>query len=88
MRVVVVARLQHLHAVHADPRPHRVLGSAQAELGHAVQQHVVELREQQQEREARELITTNTLCFSAVVQTISKRMRDPSLRKHITLTGN
>lgn len=43
VRVVLVGGLQHLHAVDADPRPHRVLGPSQTELGHAVQQHVVEL---------------------------------------------
>jgi len=41
--VVLVGRLQDLHAVEADAGPHRVLGPPQAELGHAVQQHVVEL---------------------------------------------
>lgn len=43
MRVVLVGRFQDLHAVDADPSPHRVLGAPQAKFGHAVQQHVVEL---------------------------------------------
>lgn len=47
MRVILVGRFQDLHAVDADPRPHCVLRSSQAEFGHAVQQHVVELAEEE-----------------------------------------
>ena len=47
MRVVLIGRFHDLHAVDADPRPHCVLGPSQAEFGHAVQQHVVELAEKE-----------------------------------------
>lgn len=47
VRVVFVDGLQHLHALDADAGAHRVLGPSQAEFGHAVQQHVVELRGKQ-----------------------------------------
>lgn len=43
MRVILIDRLQDLHAVDANPRPNGVLRPPQTEFGHAVQQHVVEL---------------------------------------------
>ena len=50
VRVILVGRLHHLHAVDADTRAHRKLLTHQTELGHAVQQEVVKL-DKREERE-------------------------------------
>lgn len=51
MRVILIIRLCHLHPIDADPCTHRKLLAHQAELGNAVEQHVVEL-----ETEKRDMI--------------------------------
>ncbi len=43
MRVILIGCFHDLQTFDADPRPHGVLGPPEAEFGHAVQQHVVEL---------------------------------------------
>ena len=67
MRVVLVGGLQDLHAVHADAGPQGVLGASQAELGHAVQQHVVELGEDHESVES--LMSYQVLSNGAVCNT-------------------
>lgn len=56
MRVVLIGCFQDLHAVDADPRPHRVLRASQAKFGHAVQQHVVELAEEKNKTKQEETL--------------------------------
>lgn len=43
VRVIVIERLHHFHPIDADARANRKLLPYEAELGYAVQQHVVEL---------------------------------------------
>lgn len=43
VRIILIVRLHHLHAFNANTCAHCILLSHQAELGNAVQQHVVEL---------------------------------------------
>lgn len=43
VRIILIVRLNHLHAFNADTCAHCILLSHQAELGNTVQQHVVEL---------------------------------------------